>query len=158
MIRILVVGGIKESFYKEAFAEYKKRLSRYDCIEVAEVKDEKTPDKASDSVNYKILLTEGQRLLEKIKDNDFVVALAIKGRRLDSNSFAYNLDKWRSSLRGRLCFVIGGSLGLSEEVLKRADYKLSFSEMTFPHQLMRVILAEQIYRAFRIINNEPYHK
>lgn len=158
MIRILVVGSIKESFYKEAFAEYKKRLSRYDCIEVAEVKDEKTPDKASDSVNYKILLTEGQRLLEKIKDNDFVVALAIKGRRLDSNSFAYNLDKWRSSLRGRLCFVIGGSLGLSEEVLKRADYKLSFSEMTFPHQLMRVILAEQIYRAFRIINNEPYHK
>ena len=109
-------------------------------------------------MNYKILLTEGQRLLEKIKDNDFVVALAIKGRRLDSNSFAYNLDKWRSSLRGRLCFVIGGSLGLSEEVLKRADYKLSFSEMTFPHQLMRVILAEQIYRAFRIINNEPYHK
>jgi rRNA large subunit m3Psi methyltransferase rlmH len=158
MIRILVVGSIKESFYKEAFAEYKKRLSRYDCIEVAEVKDEKTPDKASDSVNYKILLTEGQRLLEKIKDNDFVVALAIKGRRLDSNSFADNLDKWRSSLRGRLCFVIGGSLGLSEEVLKRADYKLSFSEMTFPHQLMRVILAEQIYRAFRIINNEPYHK
>ena len=158
MIRILVVGSIKESFYKEAFAEYKKRLSRYDCIEVAEVKDEKTPDKASDSVNYKILLTEGQRLLEKIKNNDFVVALAIKGRRLDSNSFAYNLDKWRSSLRGRLCFVIGGSLGLSEEVLKRADYKLSFSEMTFPHQLMRVILAEQIYRAFRIINNEPYHK
>jgi len=158
MIRILVVGSIKESFYKEAFAEYKKRLSRYDCIEVAEVKDEKTPDKASDSVNYKILLTEGQRLLEKIRDNDFVVALAIKGRRLDSNSFAYNLDKWRSSLRGRLCFVIGGSLGLSEEVLKRADYKLSFSEMTFPHQLMRVILAEQIYRAFRIINNEPYHK
>ena len=137
MIRILVVGSIKESFYKEAFAEYKKRLSRYDCIEVAEVKDEKTPDKASDSVNYKILLTEGQRLLEKIKDNDFVVALAIKGRRLDSNSFAYNLDKWRSSLRGRLCFVIGGSLGLSEEVLKRADYKLSFSEMTFPHSLDR---------------------
>lgn len=157
-ICFLVVGSIKESFYRKAFAEYKKRLSRYADIEVFEVKDEKTSEKASEALNNKILSAEGLRLLEKIRDNDFVVALVIDGNKTCSYGFAENISKWLCSLRGRLCFVIGGSIGLSKDVIKRADYKLSFSDMTFPHQLMRVILAEQIYRAFRIINNEPYHK
>ena len=157
-IRILAVGSIKESFYKDAISEFKKRLTRYTSLEIVEVKDEKTSEKASEALNNKILSAEGLRLLEKIRDNDFVVALVIDGNKTCSYGFAENISKWLCSLRGRLCFVIGGSIGLSKDVIKRADYKLSFSDMTFPHQLMRVILAEQIYRAFRIINNEPYHK
>ena len=155
-IRILTVGSVKESFYKEAIAEFKKRLGRYTVLEVVEVKDEKTVEKASDAIDRKIKEIEGQRLLSRLSDNDFVVALAIEGRKLSSTEFAQKLANWE--VGSRITFIIGGSIGLCEEVIRRANYLLSFSDMTFPHQLMRVILCEQIYRSYRIRNNEPYHK
>ena len=157
-IRILTVGSVKESFYKEAIAEFKKRLRRYTVLEVVEVKDEKTVEKASDAIDRKIKEIEGQRLLSRLSDNDFVVALAIEGRKLSSMEFAQKLANWEVSSGSRITFIIGGSIGLCEEVIRRANYLLSFSDMTFPHQLMRVILCEQIYRSYRIRNNEPYHK
>ena len=157
-IRILTVGSVKESFYIEAIAEFKKRLGRYTVLEVVEVKDEKTVEKASDAIDRKIKEIEGQRLLSRLSDNDFVVALAIEGRKLSSTEFAQKLANWEVSSGSRITFIIGGSIGLCEEVIRRANYLLSFSDMTFPHQLMRVILCEQIYRSYRIRNNEPYHK
>ena len=157
-IRILTVGSVKESFYKDAIAEFKKRLGRYAVLEVVEVKDEKTVEKASDAIDRKIKEIEGQRLLSRLSDNDFVVALAIEGRKLSSTEFAQQLANWEVSSGSRITFIIGGSIGLCEEVIRRANYLLSFSDMTFPHQLMRVILCEQIYRSYRIRNNEPYHK
>lgn len=157
-IRILTVGSVKESFYKEAIAELKKRLGRYTVLEVVEVKDEKTVEKASDAIDRKIKEIEGQRLLSRLSDNDFVVALAIEGRKLSSTEFAQKLANWEVSSGSRITFIIGGSIGLCEEVIRRANFLLSFSNMTFPHQLMRVILCEQIYRSYRIRNNEPYHK
>ena len=148
------LNGVRDDFFSEPKIKEDNLKDKTDN----EVKDEKTSEKASEALNNKILSAEGLRLLEKIRDNDFVVALVIDGNKTCSYGFAENISKWLCTLRGRLCFVIGGSIGLSKDVIKRADYKLSFSDMTFPHQLMRVILAEQIYRAFRIINNEPYHK
>ena len=147
-ITIVCVGKIKEKFYRDAVEEYKKRLGRYCKMQIVEVADEKTPDKAS----------EGNRILSHISDNDYVIALAINGKERDSVELAEHIKALGLHGKSSLTFVIGGSLGLSEEVLKRADEKLSFSKMTFPHQLMRVILAEQIYRSYRIIHGEPYHK
>jgi len=157
-VSIIAVGSIKEHFYKDALAEYVKRLSRYCKFEIIEVKDEKTPDKSSYAEEKKIKDTEGERILSKFKDSTYMVALAIDGKKVSSIDLSELMSDWEIKSRGNLCFVIGGSLGLSEAVIKRADYKLSFSEMTFPHQLMRVILVEQIYRSYRIKNNEPYHK
>lgn len=157
-IRFLTVGKIKESFFREALKEYQKRLGRYAKVEIIEVKEEKTPDKASEKMEEKIKDLEGERLLSLITDREFVVALDIEGRKLSSTDFSKELARWERESRGSVAFVIGGSLGLAEKVRERADYKLSFSDMTFPHQLMRVILAEQIYRAYRIAHNEPYHK
>ncbi|MBP3878089.1 MAG: 23S rRNA (pseudouridine(1915)-N(3))-methyltransferase RlmH [Lachnospiraceae bacterium] len=157
-IRILCTGRIKESFYRDAAAEYVKRLGRYAKISITEVQDEKTPDGASDAEREKILRTEGSRLLRLIRDDDYVIALAIQGKAWDSVGFASHMSELMQRGRGSLVFVIGGSLGLSDEVLRRASEQLSFSAFTFPHQLMRVILCEQIYRAMRIINGEPYHK
>ena len=152
-VTLITVGKIKEKFFQDAIAEYSKRLSRY-----CKVADEKTPDGASEAVETQIKEKEGERILSNIKDGSFVVALAINGNMLDSEELAAKIEKWGVSGISQIVFIIGGSLGLSNQVLARADYKLSFSKMTFPHQLMRVILLEQIYRSYRIIQGEPYHK
>lgn len=157
-ITILCVGKMKEKFMRDAVNEYTKRLSRYIKLDVAEVADEKTPDHASSKEEELIREKEGERLLRHIKGDDHVVALAISGTQYDSVAFARRLDGFGLCGKSRVVFVIGGSLGLSEQVLARADEELSFSKMTFPHQLMRVILLEQIYRGYRIIRGEPYHK
>lgn len=157
-ITICCVGKIKEKFYSQAIEEYSKRLSKYCKLEIKEAADEKTPDSASDTVNRMIKEKEGDRLLSFIKDDSYVIALAIDGEMLDSVELSEKIDNLMLSGKSDIVFVIGGSLGLDKRVLDRADYKLSFSKMTFPHQLMRVILLEQIYRAYRIMKNEPYHK
>ena len=157
-ITILCVGKLKEKFMRDAVNEYTKRLSRYVKLEVIEVADEKTPDHASLKEEELIREKEGERLLRHIKGDDHVIALAITGVQYDSVAFSRRLDGFGMSGKGHVVFVIGGSLGLSEQVLGRADEELSFSKMTFPHQLMRVILLGQIYRAYRIIRGEPYHK
>ena len=157
-ITVCCVGKIKEKFYCQAIEEYAKRLSKYCKLEIKEVADEKTPDNASENVNRMIKEKEAERLLSCIKDDMYVVALAIDGDMLDSVELSHKLEKLGVSGKSDITFVIGGSLGLGDKVLKRADYSLSFSKMTFPHQLMRVILLEQIYRSFRIMKNEPYHK
>jgi 23S rRNA (pseudouridine1915-N3)-methyltransferase len=152
------VGKVKEKFFRDAIAEYVKRLGKYCRLEIVEVEDEKTPDNASDTVENAIKEKEGRRLLGHIKEDSFVIALAIDGEKLDSMQLSRKIEKLGVMGTSHITFIIGGSLGLSEEVLKRADYRLSFSDMTFPHQLMRVILLEQVYRSFRIMKNEPYHK
>ena len=145
-ITVVCVGKIKEKFYTQAVDEYSKRLSRYCKLN------------ASDVVNEQIKNKEGERILSAIKDDAYVCALAIEGKMLDSVELSEKIDRLGIDGTSNITFVIGGSLGLADAVLKRADYKLSFSKMTFPHQLMRVILLEQIYRAYRIMKNEPYHK
>ena len=157
-ITILCVGKIKEKFYRDALAEYTKRLSRYCSLTIMEVADEKTKEQASETECAIIKDREGERILKSIRDDGYVIALAIDGKTLDSVELSEKIDKLGLSGKSNVYFVIGGSLGLSDAVMKRADYKLSFSRMTFPHQLMRVILLEQIYRSYRIINHEPYHK
>lgn len=157
-IRILCVGKIKEKFMREAIAEYSKRLSRYIKLEIDEAADEKTPDSASEKEEIQIRNREGERLLKQIRPEDYVVVLAIDGKMYDSVAFSRKLDGFGMLGRGSVVFVIGGSLGLGEQVLQRADETISFSKMTFPHQLMRVILLQQIYRGYRILRNEPYHK
>lgn len=157
-ITILCVGKVKEKFYRDAIGEYQKRLSRYCKLEIVEVADEKTPDGASEIVENQIKEKEGNRILFKIREEDYVIALAIDGKMQDSVELSKNIQQLGVRGKSSIVFVIGGSLGLSEEVLKRANEKLSFSKMTFPHQLMRVILLEQVYRSYRIMNGEPYHK
>lgn len=157
-ITILCVGKVKEKFYRDAIGEYQKRLSRYCKLEIVEVADEKTPDGASETVENQIKEKEGNRILFKIREEDYVIALAIDGKKQDSVELSKNIQQLGVRGKSSIVFVIGGSLGLSEEVLKRANEKLSFSKMTFPHQLMRVILLEQVYRSYRIMNGEPYHK
>ena len=157
-IKLIVVGKCKEKFYKDACAEYIKRLSAYATAEIIEVKDEALEEGASSAEKDRILEIEGKRILEKIADRDYVAALEIQGKAYDSLEFSSWLNARMVNGESSLCFVIGGSCGLSPEVLKRADTRLSFSKMTFPHQLMRVILLEQVYRAFRILNHAPYHK
>lgn len=157
-ISIVCVGKIKESFYREAVAEYAKRLSRYCKLEIIEVADEKTPEGASLQMEEQIREKEGRRILEKLSEDAFICTLEIGGKKLSSEKLAQWMEKLTVSGTSHIVFVIGGSLGLHESVSRRADLALSFSEMTFPHQLMRVILTEQIYRAFRIIHGEPYHK
>lgn len=157
-ITILCVGKVKEKFYRDAIGEYQKRLSRYCKLEIVEVADEKTPDGASETVENQIKEKEGNRILSKIREEDYVIALAIDGKMQDSVELSKNIQQLGVRGKSSIVFVIGGSLGLSKEVLKRSDEKLSFSKMTFPHQLMRVILLEQVYRSYRIMNGEPYHK
>ncbi|MBO5167083.1 MAG: 23S rRNA (pseudouridine(1915)-N(3))-methyltransferase RlmH [Lachnospiraceae bacterium] len=157
-ISIVCVGKIKEKFYRDAIDEYAKRLSRYCKLEILEVPDEKTPDNASEAEEAQIKKKESERILSKIKEDAYVITLEILGKKMDSPSFGQVLEKAALSGKSHIQFVIGGSLGLHETVSKRADLKISFSDMTFPHQLMRVILCEQIYRGYRIINGEPYHK
>ena len=157
-ITVIAVGKIKEKFYTDAIAEYSKRLSRYCRLEVIQVEVEKTPDGASEAQERQIKEKEGSRILAQIKDGAYVIALAVQGTMLSSEQLASKLNKLGVDGQSQIVLIIGGSLGLSDEVLKRADYHLSFSPMTFPHQLMRVILLEQIYRSYRIISGEPYHK
>ena len=157
-ITILAVGKVKESYFRDGIAEYLKRLSKYTKMEVIEVTDEKTPDHASEKEELLIKQKEGERLLKAMKDDAYTIVLAIDGKKLDSISLAEKIQKLGISGMSHIQFVIGGSLGLSDEVLTKADMKLSFSDLTFPHQLMRLILCEQIYRSYRIIHKEPYHK
>ena len=157
-ISILCVGKIKEKFYVDAIKEYQKRLRRSCKLEIIEVADEKTPAVLSDLMLKQIKDKEGERLSKYINDDAYVIALAIDGKNPDSEGLAAYIYNLGINGTSHIQFIIGGSLGLSDNILKRADYKLSFSKMTFPHQLMRVILLEQVYRSYRIINNEPYHK
>lgn len=157
-ITIACAGKVKEKYLREGIAEYAKRLSAYCTLDWYEVQDEKTPEGASAETERQIMQKEGARLLKGIPDSAFVTALCIDGEALDSVELSRRLQKRMVQGTSHFVFVIGGSLGLSDEVLKRADAKLSFSKMTFPHQLMRLILLEQIYRSFRIMNHEPYHK
>lgn len=157
-ITLLTVGKIKEKYLRDGIAEYVKRLGRYCKLKILEVTDEKTPDGASAAEEMQIKNTEGERLMRWIRDGDYVIALAIDGKMLDSVELSEKIEKLGVQGCSSITFVIGGSLGLSDAVLARADYKLSFSRMTFPHQLMRLILLEQIYRSYRIMKQEPYHK
>lgn len=157
-ITILCVGKVKEKFYRDAIDEFSKRLSRYCKLEIIEVTDEKTEEQASETEIRIVKEKEGERLLKNIKEDAYVIALCIDGKQLDSEELSEKIEKLGIQGNSHIYFIIGGSLGLSDEVIKRADFKLSFSKMTFPHQLMRVILLEQIYRGYRIMNHEPYHK
>ena len=157
-ITIISVGKIKEKFLKAAIDEYAKRLTRYCKLNIIEVADEKTPDNASEKEEIIIKNKEGEKILKNIKDNTYVVALSLDGKMISSEDLADFMDKSAITGNSNIAFVIGGSLGLSKEVLNRSDFKLCFSKMTFPQQLFRVMLLEQIYRGFRINNGEPYHK
>ena len=157
-ITILTVGKIKEKYLRDAIAEYSKRLSRYAKLEIIEVADEKTPDNASETVETNIKNKEAERLLKYIRDDAYLITLEIKGKQLTSEELAQKIDTLGVQGTSNIIFVIGGSLGLGEEVLKRSNYALSFSKMTFPHQLMRVILLEQIYRSYQILSGTKYHK
>ncbi len=156
-IAVIGVGKLKEKYFVMAVEEYAKRLARYCKLEMMETADEKTPDGASAAEEERIKRVEGERILRALKAEDCVIALAIQGEAPSSEELAVKLEQL-SFLGRRIVFVIGGSLGLHDSVLARADLRLSFSRMTFPHQLMRVILLEQIYRSFRITKGEPYHK
>ncbi|KAA9014576.1 23S rRNA (pseudouridine(1915)-N(3))-methyltransferase RlmH [Niallia endozanthoxylica] len=157
-ISIISVGKLKEKYLKAGIDEYLKRLSSYAKVEVIEVTDEKAPEVLSVAEMELVKNKEGEKLLAKLSQETYVIALAIDGKMKSSEELADTIDKLATYGKSKIAFVIGGSLGLSNEVLQRADEKLSFSKMTFPHQLMRLILLEQVYRAFRINRNEPYHK
>ncbi|MCB6413862.1 23S rRNA (pseudouridine(1915)-N(3))-methyltransferase RlmH [Dorea acetigenes] len=157
-ITIIAVGKIKEKYLKDAITEYSKRLGRYCRLEIIEVADEKTPDHASENMEDAIREKEAERIGKYIKEDAYLVTLEIQGRQLTSEEFADKIEKLGVSGIGHMIFIIGGSIGLGKSILEKSDYALSFSKMTFPHQLMRVILLEQIYRSYRIINGEPYHK
>ena len=157
-IKIVTVGKLKEKYLKDGIAEYTKRILRFAKLEMIELADEKTPDKASELENQKILETEGARILSKVGERDFVVVLAIEGKTLSSEEFSKQLEQ--ASIKGYsiLTFIIGGSLGLAPVVKNRANLSVSFGRLTLPHQLMRLVLVEQIYRAFTIQQGSPYHK
>ena len=157
-IKVVTVGKLKEKYLKDGIAEYSKRISRFAKLEMIELADEKTPDKASELENQKILEIEGQRILSKVGDRDFVIVLAIEGKTFSSEEFSKQLEE--ASIKGfsTLTFIIGGSLGLAQDVKNRANLSVSFGRLTLPHQLMRLVLAEQIYRAFTIQQGSPYHK
>ena len=157
-ITVIAVGKIKEKFYRDAVAEYAKRLAKYCRFEIIEVEDEKTPDRAGAVLEDRIKEKEAERILRHVKADAHVVSLEIQGRKMDSASFAASMEKLGTYGKSHIQFIIGGSLGLHESVTARADEGISFSDMTFPHQLMRVILLEQVYRSFRILAGEPYHK
>ena len=157
-IDLLVVGKIKEKYFTDAINEYVKRLSRYVRLEIIEVKDEKTSEGVSIREEEIVMEREGERLERYLSDSAYLVALCIEGKQKTSVEFAESITELENRGVSHIQFIIGGSLGIAGYIKKRADLMLSFSEMTFPHQLMRVILLEQIYRAYRIKNNEPYHK
>lgn len=157
-IKIICVGKLKEKYLKDGIAEYVKRLGRFASVDIIELADEKIPDNASPAEYEKIKLSEGGKILAKIANNEYVVSLCIEGENLSSEEFAQKISHITLKGNSTVDFIIGGSLGLCDKVKARSDFKLSFSKMTFPHQLMRLILCEQIYRAFKINANEQYHK
>ncbi|TPF92622.1 50S rRNA methyltransferase [Bifidobacterium sp. UTBIF-68] len=157
-IDIIAPGRVKEQYLRDAIDEYSKRLSRYCKLSIIEVADEKTPEHASEGVERQIKAKEGERIAKHLRDGAFLIALAIDGKQLSSEEFAARIEDWGLHGVSHIQLVIGGSIGLDDAILRRANFKLSFSKMTFPHQLMRVILLEQIYRAYKINAGEPYHK
>lgn len=157
-ITILSVGKLKEKYLKQGIAEYEKRLSKYTKLSLIELQDEKAPENLSEKDMTAIKDKEGERILQKLSDDSFVITLEIEGKQLSSEQLAKKLDQLATHGKSKIAFVIGGSLGLSEAVIKRSNFSLSFSNMTLPHQLMRLVLLEQIYRSFRINCGEPYHK
>ncbi|MGE6716632.1 23S rRNA (pseudouridine(1915)-N(3))-methyltransferase RlmH [Peribacillus frigoritolerans] len=157
-ITIITVGKLKEKYLKQGIAEYTKRLSAYANIELVEVPDEKAPENLSTADMDIVKQKEGERILAKVSPDTYVITLEINGKQLTSEQLATHMDQLATYGKSKIAFIIGGSLGLGAEVLSRSDYALSFSKMTFPHQLMKLVLVEQIYRAFRINRNEPYHK
>ena len=157
-VSIVTVGKLKEKYLKQGIAEYTKRLGPFAKVEVIEVSDEKAPENLSDTEMLQVKKAEGDRIMSKISPDAHVIALAIEGKMKTSEQLARDLDQLATYGKSKIAFVIGGSLGLSDDVLKRANDTLSFSKMTFPHQLMRLILVEQVYRAFKINRGEPYHK
>lgn len=156
-INIVCVGKIKEKFFRDAIEEYSKRLSRFCALTITEVADEKIPEKSNENIEEVIKQKEGINILNHIKKDSYVIALELKGTELDSVQFSQEIEKI-SNMNSNITFVIGGSLGLSKDVLNRSNKQVCFSKMTFPHQLIRIFLVEQIYRAFKIANNETYHK
>ncbi|MDO5396415.1 MAG: 23S rRNA (pseudouridine(1915)-N(3))-methyltransferase RlmH [bacterium] len=156
-INIICAGKIKEKYFTAAIAEYSKRMSRFAKFSITELPDEKIPDNASAKEETAVKEKEGRAILSKIKDSDYVIAMCIEGKQLDSIELSQHLEKIAMS-SSSIVFIIGGSLGLSDEVKNRAQLRLSFGKITLPHQLMRVVLCEQIYRAFKISRNETYHK
>lgn len=157
-VTVLAVGKIKEAYLREALKEYAKRLGKYCKLEIVEVADEKTPDFPEGAQAELVLKKEGERLLKCLPQEAYIVTLEISGKQLTSEEFAGKIDGLAVGGVSHIAFVIGGSLGLGKNVLEKSDFSMSFSRMTYPHQLMRVILLEQIYRGFRIIKGEPYHK
>ena len=157
-IKIIAVGKLKEKYLKQGIAEYEKRLGKYCKFEIIEVPDEKAPENLSDAEMLQVKEKEGQKILSKISDSDYVFALAIQGKEITSEGFAEQIDSLSTRGTSSFAFVIGGSLGLSDEVMKRSDAQISFGRLTYPHQLMRLILTEQVYRCFRIIHGHAYHK
>ena len=157
-IKIIAVGKIKEKYIQDGIKEYSKRLSRYCTLDIVEIDDEKAPENLSEKEMKIVKQKEGDKILSKIPQNFYVIALTIEGKQLASEELAEKLQKLMIDGTGDICFIIGGSLGLSNEVIERSNFKLSFSKMTFPHQFMRMILLEQVYRAWKIMKAEPYHK
>lgn len=157
-ITVIAVGKLKEKFFSEAVNEYMKRLSRFAKMKIVELADKKIADNASEAEERLVIEKEGNDILSKISSSQYVVALCVEGKKLDSPEFAKKISALALEGKSDIVFVIGGSLGLSDAVKERANLRLSFSDMTFPHQLMRVILLEQVYRCFKIISNETYHK
>lgn len=157
-VYIIAVGKLKERYWQEAVDEYSKRLSAYCDLEIIEIKEAPLRANASEADEDAVRIEEGREILKRIRREDYVVSLEIRGKKLDSEELSYHMERLAISGRSTVAFVIGGSLGLSPEVSERADMRLSFSDMTFPHQMMRVILLEQIYRSFKIMRGETYHK
>ncbi len=157
-IRIIAVGKIKEKYLSQAIQEYSKRLSAYCRLEIIEVKDEKIPENASEAQRRKAVQIEGNRIRSYLKDDEIIATLEIRGDQLESPAFAKKIETYGIHGKSQITFIIGGSIGLSSEICNRSHWKLSFSRMTFPHQLFRVMLLEQIYRSFKIIRGETYHK
>ncbi len=157
-ISIICIGKLKEKYWSEAVTEYSKRLKRFCNLEIIELRESRLPDKAGKAEEDAVKENEGEEILKKIKDNMYVITLEVQGKKLSSEKLAMHMEKLVLEGNSNIAFIIGGSLGLSPAVSKRANYSLSFSDMTFPHQMMRVILLEQIYRSFKINHNETYHK
>lgn len=158
MIRIIACGKMKEKWMRDGIEEYTKRIQPYEKLEIIEVKDEKTMDNNSEADNIRVKNIEGERLLKCIKDDEYVILLDLKGKEVDSESLSKKIDQIHTSGKSKIDFVIGGSLGLSDALIHRANERWKISVNTFPHQLCRIIVLEQIYRAFKILNHEPYHK
>lgn len=157
-IRILTIGKLKEKYLVNGINEYVKRLNAYCKVEMVEVPDEPIPDNASENVENIIKDKEADKIVSKIKDDEYVIVLDLHGKEIDSVAFSKHIEECMIKGKSTITFVIGGSLGLGKSLLQRADYRLCFSKMTFPHQLMKLILVEQVYRAFKIMNNQTYHK